>query len=144
MALYSAGISLGQISILTIRTVSNAIAFNKLPIYCTSVCVYIYIYMIFSFMQKDPSVLSNSLLGHTDAVWGLSLHSQKLHLLSSSADGSVRLWNPQSKSPLLSVFTSESGAINRKKRSPTTSFNIIFAFWGLIDRWNTNVSGFCS
>ncbi|EFX86240.1 hypothetical protein DAPPUDRAFT_208467 [Daphnia pulex] len=59
----------------------------------------------------DPSVLSNSLLGHTDAVWGLSLHSQKLHLLSSSADGSVRLWNPQSKSPLLSVFTSESDGI---------------------------------
>lgn len=59
----------------------------------------------------DPSVLSNSLVGHTDAIWGLSLHSQKLHLLSCSADGSVRLWNPQSKTPLLSVFTSDADGI---------------------------------
>ena len=50
-------------------------------------------------------MLSNSLLGHTDAVWGLSLHSQKPHLLSCSADGTVRLWNPQSKAALMSVFT---------------------------------------
>lgn len=59
--------------------------------------------------SSDPSVLSNSLVGHTDAIWGLSLHSHKLHLLSCSADGSVRLWNPQSKTPLLSVFTSDAG-----------------------------------
>ena len=57
----------------------------------------------------DPSVLGSSLLGHTDAVWGLSLHSQQLQLLSCSADGTVRLWNPQSTSPLLSVFSSEKG-----------------------------------
>lgn len=67
-----------------------------------------------SIFGTDPSVLSNSLLGHTDAVWGLSLHSQKLHLLSSSADGTVRLWNPQSKSPLLSIFTSEPGTIQQQ------------------------------
>lgn len=68
-------------------------------------------------------------MGHTDAVWGLSLHSQKLHLLSSSADGSVRLWNPQSKSPLLSVFTSESGSIDIEKNALIASCNIMFAFW---------------
>jgi len=55
----------------------------------------------------DPSVLGSSLLGHTDAIWGLSLHSQQLQLLSCSADGTVRLWNPQSPSPLLTVFSSE-------------------------------------
>lgn len=60
----------------------------------------------------DPSVLSNTLLGHTDAIWGLSLHSQKLHLLSCSSDGTVRLWNPSStKTPLLSTFTSENGIV---------------------------------
>ena len=53
-------------------------------------------------------------MGHTDAVWGLSLHSQKLHLLSCSADGTVRLWNPQapaSAKALLSTFTSTNGAL---------------------------------
>lgn len=55
--------------------------------------------------------MSNSLVGHTDAIWGLSLHSHKLHLLSCSADGSVRLWNPQSKTPLLSAFTSDADGV---------------------------------
>jgi len=46
---------------------------------------------------------------HTDAVHGLSLHSQKSHLLSCSADGTVRLWDPTSKTPLLDTFASASG-----------------------------------
>ncbi|CAL1300503.1 unnamed protein product [Larinioides sclopetarius] len=54
----------------------------------------------------DPSVLTNTLKGHTDAVWGLSIHSSKLQLLSCSADGTVRLWSPQSKVPLLHTYGS--------------------------------------
>lgn len=52
----------------------------------------------------DSSVLQETLVGHTDAVWGLSIHNSKSQLLSCSADGSVRLWSPGSKDSLLSVF----------------------------------------
>ncbi|XP_059471792.1 striatin [Neocloeon triangulifer] len=54
----------------------------------------------------DPSVLTGSLVGHTDAVWGLSIHNQRMQLLSCGADGLVCLWSPQNKAPLLSTFTS--------------------------------------
>ncbi|GFR31924.1 hypothetical protein TNCT_299721 [Trichonephila clavata] len=54
----------------------------------------------------DPSVLTTTLKGHTDAVWGLSIHSSKLQLLSCSADGTVRLWSPQCKVPLLHTYGS--------------------------------------
>lgn len=58
----------------------------------------------------DPGVLACTLIGHTDAVWGLSIQS---HLLSCSADGTVKLWSPQShsKSQLLSTYTSEQGKL---------------------------------
>ncbi|KAG8449610.1 hypothetical protein GDO86_016305 [Hymenochirus boettgeri] len=42
----------------------------------------------------DPSVLAGTLVGHTDAVWGLSHSGVKDSLLSCSADGTVRLWSP--------------------------------------------------
>ncbi|XP_053330455.1 striatin-3 isoform X2 [Spea bombifrons] len=42
----------------------------------------------------DPSVLAGTLVGHTDAVWGLSYSGVKDRLLSCSGDGTVRLWNP--------------------------------------------------
>ncbi|KAF4518834.1 hypothetical protein B566_EDAN008163 [Ephemera danica] len=54
----------------------------------------------------DPSVLTGSLEGHTDAVWGLSIHPQRAQLLSCGADGMVCLWSPQNKSPLIATFTS--------------------------------------
>lgn len=57
----------------------------------------------------DPSVLSGTLTGHTDAVWGLSMYHPRSQLLSVSADGSVKLWSPQSKVPLLNTYTSEQG-----------------------------------
>ncbi|KAL5009242.1 hypothetical protein ScPMuIL_014823 [Solemya velum] len=53
----------------------------------------------------EPSVLQDTLVAHTDAVWGLSIHSTKMQLLSCSSDGTVRLWSPGSKSPLLNTFT---------------------------------------
>nr|CAD7452732.1 unnamed protein product [Timema tahoe] len=55
----------------------------------------------------DPGVLTGSMEGHTDAVWGLSIHSQRLQLLSCSSDGTVKLWSPTSKVPLLSNYVSE-------------------------------------
>ncbi|XP_043553987.1 striatin-3 isoform X3 [Chiloscyllium plagiosum] len=52
----------------------------------------------------DPSVLSNTLVAHTNAVWGLSFSGIKNRLLSCSADGTIRLWNPTEKSPCLSTY----------------------------------------
>jgi len=57
----------------------------------------------------DPSVLQATLVGHTDAIWGLSMHNSKMHLLSCSSDATVRLWNPNVKSPLLSTFRIDTG-----------------------------------
>uniref|UniRef100_A0A8C2AQ70 Striatin, calmodulin binding protein 3 n=1 Tax=Cyprinus carpio TaxID=7962 RepID=A0A8C2AQ70_CYPCA len=55
----------------------------------------------------DPSVLAGTLLGHSDAVWGLAYSGIKNRLLSCSADGTIKLWNPQEKSPCLSTFNSD-------------------------------------
>lgn len=57
----------------------------------------------------DPSVLAGSLLGHTDAVWGLAYSGIKNRLLSCSADGTIKLWNPQEKLACLYTFNSERG-----------------------------------
>uniref|UniRef100_A0A3B3XQN8 Striatin-3 n=1 Tax=Poecilia mexicana TaxID=48701 RepID=A0A3B3XQN8_9TELE len=52
----------------------------------------------------DCSVLAGSLLGHADAVWGLAYSGIKNRLLSCSADGTVKLWNPVEKDPCISTF----------------------------------------
>ena len=54
---------------------------------------------------KDSNGLCKVLEGHTDAVWQLVISGQKL--LSCSADGSVRLWDPNLTEPLQSTFTSK-------------------------------------
>ncbi|ELT95266.1 hypothetical protein CAPTEDRAFT_227918 [Capitella teleta] len=59
----------------------------------------------------DPSVICDTLVAHTDAVWDLAMHSAKMHLLSCSADGTVRLWNPGTKSPLLNTFRTEDSGV---------------------------------
>lgn len=52
----------------------------------------------------DPNVLAATLLGHTDAVWSLSyLGGNHQQLLSASADGTVKLWSPISKSTTSNV-----------------------------------------
>ncbi|CAN8000212.1 unnamed protein product [Ixodes hexagonus] len=62
----------------------------------------------------EPGVLSATLWGHTDAVWSLSMHAAKLQLLSCSGDGTVRLWSPHSKVPLLHTYTApETGGCAR-------------------------------
>ncbi|XP_046664068.1 striatin-3 isoform X1 [Homalodisca vitripennis] len=58
----------------------------------------------------EPSVLHSSLLGHTDAVWGLSIHTQRAQLLSCSADSTVKLWAPQN-AKLLATYTSEQDGV---------------------------------
>lgn len=59
----------------------------------------------------DPSVLRCTLDGHCDAVWGLSVNHTKGHLISCSADGTVKLWSPQTKVPLLNTYASEAEGI---------------------------------
>ncbi|KAJ7990917.1 hypothetical protein DPEC_G00291860 [Dallia pectoralis] len=55
----------------------------------------------------DPSVLAGTWLGHTDAVWGLAYSGIKNRLLSCSADGTVKLWNPQEKNPCISTYNAD-------------------------------------
>uniref|UniRef100_A0AAQ5X080 Striatin n=1 Tax=Amphiprion ocellaris TaxID=80972 RepID=A0AAQ5X080_AMPOC len=57
----------------------------------------------------EPSVLRGALCGHTDSVWGLVYSSAHHHLLSCSADGTVRLWNAADASPSLAVFNDGGG-----------------------------------
>ncbi|XP_045441151.1 striatin-3 isoform X2 [Pipistrellus kuhlii] len=52
----------------------------------------------------EPNVLAGTLLGHTDAVWGLAYSGIKNQLLSCSADGTVRLWKPQEKLPCVCTY----------------------------------------
>ncbi|CAH0561078.1 unnamed protein product [Brassicogethes aeneus] len=59
----------------------------------------------------EPDILSSTLQGHSDAVWGLSVLNSRQHLLSCSADGSVKLWAPHSKVQFLNTFTSEQDGV---------------------------------
>ncbi|XP_061898415.1 striatin-3-like [Entelurus aequoreus] len=52
----------------------------------------------------DAGALADSWAGHADAVWGLAYSGIKNRLLSCSADGTVKLWNPQEKNPCISTF----------------------------------------
>ncbi|XP_054256822.1 striatin-3 isoform X2 [Indicator indicator] len=55
----------------------------------------------------EPNVLAGTLIGHTDAVWGLAYSGVKNHLLSCSADGTIRLWNPPEKMPCICTYNGE-------------------------------------
>jgi WD40 repeat protein len=60
--------------------------------------------LIISSKSLDPNVLAATLTGHTDAVWSLSyLGGNHQQLLSASADGTVKLWSPISKSATSNV-----------------------------------------
>ncbi|XP_057715534.1 striatin-3 isoform X3 [Corythoichthys intestinalis] len=52
----------------------------------------------------DASALAGTWTGHTDAVWALAYSGIKNRLLSCSADGTVKLWNPQEENPCISTF----------------------------------------
>uniref|UniRef100_A0A8K9XCT4 Striatin 4 n=1 Tax=Oncorhynchus mykiss TaxID=8022 RepID=A0A8K9XCT4_ONCMY len=55
----------------------------------------------------DPGIESNVLLGHEDSVWSLTYSAAHHRLASCSADGTVRIWDPQNSAPCLSVFNKE-------------------------------------
>ncbi|XP_031746409.1 striatin-3 isoform X1 [Xenopus tropicalis] len=63
----------------------------------------------------DPSVLAGTLVGHTDAVWGLSHSGVKDSLLSCSADGTVRLWSPPTGTQCIGTYNG-----NREHGIPTS------------------------
>uniref|UniRef100_A0A670IG12 Striatin 3 n=2 Tax=Podarcis muralis TaxID=64176 RepID=A0A670IG12_PODMU len=63
----------------------------------------------------EPNVLAGTLIAHTDAVWGLAYSGIKNHLLSCSADGSIRLWNPPEKVPCICTYNG-----NREYGIPTS------------------------
>ncbi|XP_045076762.1 striatin-4-like isoform X1 [Coregonus clupeaformis] len=55
----------------------------------------------------DPGIESSVLSGHEDSVWGLTYSVPHHRLASCSADGTVRIWDPQNSAPCLSVFNKE-------------------------------------
>ncbi|KAM6462274.1 striatin-3 isoform 2-T2 [Liasis olivaceus] len=63
----------------------------------------------------EPNVLAGTLTAHTDAVWDLAYSGIKNHLLSCSADGSVRLWNPPEKVTCVCTYNG-----NREYGIPTS------------------------
>lgn len=68
-----------------------------------------FFYLIFCLFvfSPEPNVLAGTLVGHTDAVWGLAYSGIKNQLLSCSADGTVRLWNPQEKLPCVCTYNGD-------------------------------------
>ncbi|KAM9644910.1 striatin-3 isoform 9-T9 [Trichechus inunguis] len=55
----------------------------------------------------EPNVLGGTLVAHSDAVWGLAYSGIKNQLLSCSADGTIRLWNPQEKLPCICTYNGD-------------------------------------
>ncbi|VDN56023.1 unnamed protein product [Dracunculus medinensis] len=52
----------------------------------------------------DPKVLVEKLKGHADAVWSIAYHSSDNRLVSASADGTIKLWEPGSTESLIKTF----------------------------------------
>ncbi|XP_048378591.1 striatin-3-like isoform X3 [Stegostoma tigrinum] len=52
----------------------------------------------------DESILSRTLNGHTDTVWGLAFSIPKNRLISCSADGTVRLWDATANPACVSTY----------------------------------------
>ncbi|XP_038193722.1 striatin-3 isoform X3 [Arvicola amphibius] len=67
----------------------------------------------------ESNVLAGTLVAHTDAVWGLAYSGIKSQLLSCSADGTIRLWNPQEKLPCICTYNGD------KERGIPTSVDFI-------------------
>lgn len=61
------------------------------------------------FLNSDPDIESSVLVGHEDSVWGLTYSAAHHRLASCSADGTIRIWDPQNSSPCVSVFNKERG-----------------------------------
>ncbi|XP_069004217.1 striatin-4 [Embiotoca jacksoni] len=63
----------------------------------------------------DPGIESSVLAGHEDSVWGLTYSAVHHRLASCSADGTIRIWDPQNSSPCVSAFNKE-----REHGTPTS------------------------
>uniref|UniRef100_A0A7N8X9N6 Striatin, calmodulin binding protein 4 n=1 Tax=Mastacembelus armatus TaxID=205130 RepID=A0A7N8X9N6_9TELE len=63
----------------------------------------------------DPGIESSVLAGHEDSVWGLTYSTAHHRLASCSADGTIRIWDPQNSAPCLSIFNKE-----REHGTPTS------------------------
>uniref|UniRef100_A0A3Q2YRK8 Striatin 4 n=1 Tax=Hippocampus comes TaxID=109280 RepID=A0A3Q2YRK8_HIPCM len=63
----------------------------------------------------DPGIESSVLAGHEDSVWGLTYSAVHHRLASCSADGTIRIWDPRSSAPCLSVINKE-----REHGTPTS------------------------
>ena len=61
--------------------------------------------MIFMVSFQNPS--AQCILGHSDIVWAVSFHSSDNRLLSASADGTIKMWEP-GESLISSFFISYS------------------------------------
>lgn len=86
----------------------------------------------------DPNVLAATLTGHTDAVWSLSyLGGNHQQLLSASADGTVKLWSPISKSTSNNVGPQQ--LVKTFGYSPTPGMN-----WYMLDIHWLSVDDFCT
>ncbi|CAB0005149.1 unnamed protein product, partial [Nesidiocoris tenuis] len=57
----------------------------------------------------ESTVLRSRLLGHTDAVWGLAQDGFHQQILSCSADGTLKVWSPSTKTEALHTYMSEQG-----------------------------------
>lgn len=66
---------------------------------------------IFFYFSTEPNVLAGTLIAHTDAVWDLAYSGIKNHLLSCSADGSIRLWNPPEKVSCICTYNGNRGEL---------------------------------
>ncbi|XP_042533320.1 striatin-3 isoform X3 [Dipodomys spectabilis] len=55
----------------------------------------------------ESNILAGTLVAHTNAVWGLAYSGIKNQLLSCSADGTIRLWNPQEKLPCICTYNGD-------------------------------------
>ncbi|KAM4853306.1 striatin-3 isoform 4-T4 [Thomomys bottae] len=55
----------------------------------------------------ESNILAGTFVAHTDAVWGLAYSGIKNQLLSCSADGTIRLWNPQEKLPCICTYNGD-------------------------------------
>lgn len=53
---------------------------------------------------SDPRVLSETLVGHSDAVWSVAYHSSNSRLVSASSDSTIRLWEPGNGEPLIRMI----------------------------------------
>ena len=67
---------------------------------------------------RAGKTLGESLVGHTNEVWGLSFSPDGETLASSSFDGTVRLWNVEDGSPLGAPIDAGVGAVRTVAFSP--------------------------